>query len=141
MCGVVTTLKQPVRIATIELNELNSAFIEGDIVDELGAPVTLAMVTEFTIDLYDDNTGTHINGREELDILNVNGGTFHATSGHFTFTFESADNPILGLWPRGRREAHTARLTLIWGATSPPTGRWDGEVKLLVANLGHVSTP
>jgi hypothetical protein len=130
----VTVAKQAILIKTVEINELNSAFAEWDIVDELGQPVPLAAVATFTIDLYDDLTGTIINSRNVQSILNVNGGTYHATNGHVTFTFQKLDNPVLGTWSRGRRETHTARFTLTWGAT----GRWDGEIKLRVANLQRV---
>jgi hypothetical protein len=130
----VTTKKQPVRIKTVEINELNSAFAEWDIVDEQGQPVPLAAISAFTVDLYDDLTGAVINSRNAQSILNVNGGTYHATNGHVTFTFLSADNPIVGTWSRGHREGHTARFTLRWGAS----GRWDGEIKLRVANLQRV---
>lgn len=133
-----TTTRQPVKIATVEVNELNSLFIEFTIVDENGAPVAKAAVDGLTIDLYNDADGTHINGREDQDILDTNGGTYGATNGRVEFTFQSADNPILGTPARGRREPHTARFTLTWGGGSPPASRWDGEVKLLVANLGHV---
>lgn len=126
--------EQPIVIAEVEINELNSLYIEGDVVDQEGDPVPSAAVSAFAIDLYDDKTGTVINGRDEQSIFNVNGGTYHPTSGHFTFTFESEDNPIIGSYRRGYREPHTARFTLTWGSS----GRWDGEVRLYVGNMTRV---
>lgn len=134
----MTTTRQPVRLGIIEVNELNSCFIEFDILDEEGQPVPLAAVVDFTIDLYNDGDGSHINGRQTEDIKNANGGTYHATNGHASFAFDSADNPIVGAIARGRREPHTALFTLRWGGGSPPAKRWDGELKIQVANLGHV---
>lgn len=127
--------KQSVIIGTVEINELNSAFVEFDVVDEQGNPVPLAAIATFTIDLFDDRTGAVINNRANLNIKNTNGGTYHATTGHATFTFESNDNPIIGAWSRGYRETHTARFTLTWGSS----GYWSGEVQLKVANLQRVS--
>lgn len=137
----MSTTTQAVRIKTVEINELNNFDIDFDIVDQDGQPVPLAAVADLTLDIYNDGDGAHINDRQEQSILNMNGGTYHATNGHVTMTFESADNPIVGSIARGRREPHTARFTLAWGAGSPPPGRWDGEVKILVANLGHVPAP
>lgn len=136
----MTTTRQPVRIATVEVNELNSCLIEFDIVDENGNPVPKAAVSGLTIDLYDDGTGDHINGRLAQSILDENGGTYGSTNGHVTMTLEAADNPIVGTLAIGRREPHTALFALEWGGGSPPARRWSGEVKLMVANMGHVPT-
>ncbi len=128
----VTT--QATRIATVEINELNSACVQWDIVDEHGDPVPLGNVASFTVTLYDDLTNTIINSRDDQDILNANGGTYGTLDGHVGFDFSSDDNPILGTWQRGRRESHTALFELRWG----PTGYWSGEVRLLVGNLTRV---
>jgi hypothetical protein len=130
------TSPQPIIIATIEVNEKNSAFVEGDVVDEQGDAVTLASVTAFVVTIYDDASGDIINSRDAQSILNVNGGTFHATTGHFSFTFADLDNPIVApTLARGARETHTALLDLRWGTT----GRYVAEVRVRVRQLRNVA--
>lgn len=128
----IPSVEQVVRIADIRVAERSSAYIEGIILDEAGDPVALADITAFTLTLFNDANDAIINSRDEQSILNENGGTYHATTGAFTLTFASLDNPIVDTTlPRGAKETHTALLSLTW----PDGGRWLGEVRIKVVNL------
>ena len=131
----MTVARQPVRIMTVEINENNSAFAGWDVLDEQGQAVALVDVDTLTLTLYDDLTNGVINSRDVQSVLNANGGTYHATSGHISMQFEAADNPIVGEWTRGRRESHTALFELSWDSGG---GSWSGEIRILVSNLQRV---
>lgn len=63
------------------------------LLDEDGAPVTLAAIDSFTVTLRDADTGFKL--RDRQNVLNVNGGTMDATSGVFTLVLSSSDNRIV----------------------------------------------
>lgn len=124
-------------IATINVVERENAFIEGDIqgiFNGVLAPVPLASVATFTRTIYDLATGQVVNSVENQNILNANGGTYHTTSGHFTLTFASLDNQLIGTPAVGERETHICLLVLTWGSS----GRWNRQIKLRVKAMERV---
>ena len=112
--------------------ERGTFLYSGTLLDENGAPVTLAALTAFTMDLVDKATGTVLNSRTAVDILNTNGGTFHATTGAFTFRFQAADNVIVT--DAKQTERHIATFHATWA-----TGVKHWEVHVSVDNLVSVS--
>jgi hypothetical protein len=98
--------------------------------DEAGAdPVTLAQLTDIVVTLRDAETGDVINNRDAQSVKNQNGGTFHATSGLFTMTFDEDDNVIVTA--TARKEKHIATFLATWA-----TGQHQWDVVVRVQNLG-----
>jgi hypothetical protein len=123
-------------VATIDVLELDSAWFQGTLEDEQGDPVTLASVDSITLTLYGASPDDIINSRDEVNVLNTNGGTFHATTGVFTMQFESDDNPILNTSnDAGVREDHYALFVATWDSG---VGRKSWIVKLRVKQLHRV---
>lgn len=132
----IPSITQVVRIGEVIVGELNSFTIEADIVDQDGDPVASAAVDSLTLTLYNDADDSIINARNAQDVLGANGGTYHATNGHFKMEFRSADSPIvIAGSARGAKETHTARFTMVWDGGNK---RWDGEVRIKVINLNKV---
>jgi hypothetical protein len=132
----IPSITQVVRIGEVVVGELNSFTIEADIVDQDGNPVAAAAVDSLTLTIYNDVTDGIINSRNAANVLNANGGTYHATSGNFKMEFRSADSPIVDTTLlRGAKETHTARFTMIWDSGLK---RWDGEVRIKVIQLNKV---
>lgn len=81
-----------------------------------GSAVTLAELDDITLTLTNQANGEVINNRDDVSVKNANGGTFHATTGAFTFDFAPADNPITEDGADSRREKHVAMFTATWGS-------------------------
>ena len=95
-----------------EIAEGGNGLLSFNLVDEFGAPVTLAQVGTAELWLFDESTGTTINSKSATNIKNVNGGTIHATSGACTLNLAPADNPIVTAG--SRREWHVAGLRITY---------------------------
>lgn len=119
---------EAVTIAKIKINELNSAYVEGTIVDEQGLPVPKTSVSAFEMTRTQQD-GTVITAASS--ILDTNGGTYHATSGLFTLTLGKALQTLIGTVAIGQRQTQYVLLVLTWGST----GRWSGKVELQIAKM------
>lgn len=128
---MTTTATQPAEIAIVTVNEGNLAVISGTLTDETGAAVALASLSTLTLTLYDRASDAIINSRNAQSIKNVNGGTFHATSGAFTLTLSAADNVIVTPRAPGTFETHLGLIQATWSAG----GYWSGVVRLQVREV------
>lgn len=97
--------------------------------DKTDAAVPLASLTDIVLTLKDVETGEVINSRDAVSVKNTDGGTFHATSGLFTMTFDEDDNAIVTA--TARKEKHIATFLATWAGGQH---QWDVIVK--VQNLG-----
>ena len=96
--------------------------------------ITLAEISALTITLYKRgvSSDTIINSRDGQSILNVNGGSVHATTGAFTMTFAGVDTAISE--DSLAYEEHIAVFTIT--TTSSVVGYWEAKVR--VKNLRQV---
>lgn len=125
---------QPVDLATITVNEQNVVLITGTLRDQAGDPVPAAALQTLTLTLYDKATDTLI--RDHESVFNVNGGTFHPTSGAFALTLSAADNAIVtATLSPASMEQHLGVLEATWGGG---TGYWSGLLRLYVRQIHHV---
>ena len=76
------------------VNELTSAQYTAQLVDEAGVNVPLIAIVSLTGTLYDELTGTIINGRDGQDILNAHDVVVSST-GFITWSVQPADNAII----------------------------------------------
>jgi len=116
-----------------EINEKITVRYRGTFNDLDGAPIQLADMTTLNLTMFLEDAGANsvINAWSSKDVLNVNGGTFHATSGLFTLELAPADTALVS---QGRsRERHKMEFEFTWASK---TGRH--EVMLVVKNLGSV---
>ena len=80
--------------------------------DQASAPIPLVALTTLTLTSYDVRTGTIINSRNAQNVLNANNGTYHATSGVFTWALQPADTARVTA--ATRIEEHAALLQWSW---------------------------
>lgn len=82
---------------TKSVDEKASLTYTATLKDEDDVVLPLADITALTMSLYslDDPLRATINSRAAQSILNVNGGTMHATSGLLTIALSSLDNVIV----------------------------------------------
>lgn len=80
-----------------------------------GVVVPLASLTTLTVSLFDATTAGIINSRTAQSVLNANQGTYHATSGLFTWAMIPADNVIVGT---AGDEVHVAEFHAIWNTAA-----------------------
>lgn len=113
------------------VDEGESCLIGWTFKDENGVPVTLAQLGTLTWTHYNESTGLVINNRTAVDIKNVNGGTYHATSGRGTLTIPPADNIIV---IPNVSEWHVA---FIKGTYNGGAGVVEEEIAFRVMNLVH----
>jgi hypothetical protein len=111
------------------VNEGSEVDYTATLKDKADAPVPLASLTDLKITLKDYETGEIINSRDALSVKNMNGGTFHATTGLFTMTFDEDDNTIQTA--TARKEKHIATFLATWTG-----GQHQWDVIVRVQNLG-----
>ena len=70
-----------------------SARFTGVLKDEGGSTIPAASLTTLTLTIYDQATGAVINSRNDVSILNANGGVVDG-SGNLVMQFDPADNAI-----------------------------------------------
>lgn len=99
------------------------------LLDKAGSPVPLVSLTDITVTLKDYETGGIINNRDAQSVKNTAGGTFHATSGLLTMTFDEDDNAIVTATTR--KEKHIATFLATWSG-----GQHQWDVIVRVQNLG-----
>jgi hypothetical protein len=77
-----------------EAHEDQSAAVTCTVLDENDAAVALAAMDSIKMTLYAVDSNEVINSRSAQDVKNTNNCTYHATSGLFTWTMQTADNDI-----------------------------------------------
>ena len=82
--------------------------------DQASAPIPLVALTTLTLTSYDVRTGTIINSRNAQSVLNANNGTYHATSGLFTWELQPADT--IRVSATAPIEEHAALLQWSWNS-------------------------
>lgn len=111
------------------VNEGSEVDYTATLLDKAGAPVPLVSLTDIKVTLKDVETGDVINTRNAQSVKNTAGGTFHATSGLFTMTFDESDNAIVTA--TARKEKHLATFLATWTG-----GQHQWDVIVRVQNLG-----
>lgn len=101
-----------------------------------GTPVLKSELDSITLRITNQNTGAIINDREDVNVLDDNGGSFDDESGEFVMIFGPGDHPITGDGADKRQEVHVATLTAIWGGGSN-SKRW--LVLATVDNLDKIA--
>ena len=90
-----------------------SCVITAELVDEEGLPVGGQQLISLTFTLLDRDTGTTINGRNAVNILNANGGTVDG-DGNVRMPLTAADSVLLDV--AHEREGRIGRFRWTWGA-------------------------
>jgi hypothetical protein len=103
------TMAQPVA-------ESGSALLTWNLVDELGAPIQLTQVGTARYWLYDEDTGSVVNSRSNVDIKNLNGGSIHATTGACTLGITPLDSELLDQASAAEWKVAFVRITYNGGA-------------------------
>ena len=114
--------------------ERSTGRLTGKVVDEAG--VALSTLITLTATLYDRDSGTIINGRNDQDILGVNGGSVDG-SGNFTLKLSAADNVIVNT--ENAYETHHLLLKWTYNNGQPGNGRNHILVAIPVQNLPTVT--
>ena len=117
-----------------EITERSSARYTATLLDEAGAAVPLTSLTALRLWLRTVRNGTVINARNDQDVLNTNGVTYHATSGLLTWALAPADNAIIsdtGL------EFHEAVFRATWDAGAKAK-TW--RVRIKVVDLAPITS-
>jgi predicted outer membrane repeat protein len=94
-------------------------------------------MTAITATLRDTRTGTVINGRDEQNVLNDNGGAL-AADGTFTLSLGTADNVVVTPGRVGELEEHTLSLQVTYNRVGGGEGVLTHEVRMFVVNLTGV---
>ena len=115
------------------VKEDSVALITGQLIDEAGLAITSSRMTAMRMWFF-DHLGGIINAREDVDILNANGGSLDA-SGNFALRLSAADNPIVG-GGADTIQPHTLLIRKVWDAANPQQD-WD-EIPIRVRNLTRV---
>lgn len=114
--------------------ERSSGRLSGRLVDEVGVAVPTPLT--MTATLYDRDTGTVINGRNDQNILGVNGGSVDG-SGNFVFHLSPADNVIVNT--ENAYEMHHLLLKWTYNNGQPDNGRNHTVIAIPVQNLPTVT--
>lgn len=84
------------------------------ITDEAGAAVPLASIETVTLKLYDKDTGDVINSRDNVSILNTNGGSISNGGGYWRFTAD--DNEMITTTEAIENHVALVKVTTTGGA-------------------------
>ena len=114
-------------------------------VEASGAVLELAAITSIALWLDDVRTGTAINSRTNVDVLDDNGGTLEddADGALFTMSFDPADAVIVTQPPSGppvppRVEQHRITLKVGYNKTGGGTGQLTHEVLYRVRSFPRI---
>ena len=119
----------------LQANEHSSAEYSALLKDQTGAAIGAANLTLVRLTLYDRDTDTILNARDDQNVLNTNdvliaddvdGNTL------LTWAMQPADNAIIAQTRKGA-EVHTALFTFEW-----PGGHHHHEATILVQPLAHI---
>jgi hypothetical protein len=119
----------------ILVNEGTSAKYSTTLLRDDGQPVPLADLNTLTLTLYNKDSGAIINSRNNANVKNAGGGTYHATSGAFDMIFSAADMAALGVAPNAPL---VERHVVLFKATWAGNGALNWEVEIDVRNLALV---
>jgi hypothetical protein len=121
---------------TKRVDEKSSCTYTATLKDRSGVVIPLADITALTFSLYslEDPTRAAINSRTAQSILNVNGGTMHATSGLLTIEIGPADNVIVDSSLAQERHLAEVRWTYNGGNSIGST-----TFMIVVSNLTKVT--
>ena len=109
--------------------EGSSSKITMYIVDAADVPIAASDLTTATMTLYDRDTLTVINNRQDVDILNTGPGTIDS-AGKVVISLVAADNAIIGV---NRTEDHVLTFSFLTGSS---TAR--AEVPFTVTRIDYV---
>ena len=119
-----------------KLDEGTLAKYTATITDEAETAIALSAMTTLTLTLYDAETGTVINSRNDQDVLNTNNVTV-SSAGLLTWLIQPADNAIVGTRRRaGQYEKHVALFEYTWSSGSKASKH---EVTLEIRQLDKVT--
>lgn len=120
---------------TYVIAEQTTRFLEFQLLDENDSGIPAAELQSLTLTLYDPRTGAIINSRDDMSVLNANGGTVDA-QGNAVLELGPADNVIVGQNAGLVQEDHVALLEWVYEA-----GTRQGRhlIFLRVENLAKVT--
>jgi len=99
---------------------------------DAGNPMPIGSLDTLSVTLYDEQTGTIINDREDVDSKDANWGTFDTDTDEAVLEFEPADNPIVTA--SEELERHVLEITATYTAASGQRTVKD-EIIFTVENL------
>lgn len=115
------------------LDEETSATVGFTVRDELGNRVPAAAFTSATLTLYDERSGTVLNSRDHVTILNANNVTIGAPlDGDVRWSVQPADGVIQN--DQLSVERHVALFEFFW-----PTGTFRHEVVLDTSDVSKLT--
>lgn len=88
-----------------------------------GTPVLKSDLDDITLRITNQADGAIINERDEVTVLDDNGGSFDDDTGEFIMNFLALDHPITAAGAELRRETHVATFFATWGNGSG-SKRW-----------------
>lgn len=98
-----------------QVNERDSGIYSCILVDELGNRLGPGDFQQLTLTLYDYDTGTILNTRDNQDVKNANSGTLDA-NGNFKWTWGPGDMEIID--DTKSIERHVALFYCLWNGSS-----------------------
>jgi hypothetical protein len=125
----------------LEVNEHSSAEYSAYLSDQSGAAVGAANLALARLTLYDRDTDTILNGRDDQNVLNMNDVLIAdviesgVTKTKVTWAMQPADNAVINQARKGG-EPHTGLFTFEW-----PGGHHHHEAIIYVRPLAHVPRP
>jgi len=125
----------PIDLTDDPIAEGATARVNFKVVDEDGAGLEAVNLDALTVTLFNERDGTIINSREDINILNVNGGIV-GVDGVSSWTMDPDDNPILAPSPTRAEEFHTALFEWEYDSSNKAGKQ---PVRLRVVNLQHVT--
>src|SRR6185312_4273183 len=105
-------------LATNAVAEQTTSRITGTIVDDAGVAIPASALVTLTLTLYNRRGPTILNSRDNVSVLNTNGGTVDS-AGKFAMTLDPADNPLSAGFSS---EQHAALFTWTYNSGAA-TGR------------------
>tara|TARA_R100000808_G_C2154987_1_gene166576 strand:+ start:8339 stop:8731 length:393 start_codon:yes stop_codon:yes gene_type:complete len=119
-----------------KLDEGTLAKYTATITDEAEAAIGSSSLTTLTLTLYDAETGTIINSRDDQNVLNTNNVTVDS-AGLLTWLIQPGDNAIIGTRRRaGMYEKHVALFEYTWSSGSKASKH---ELTLEIRQLDKVT--
>jgi len=113
------------------MDEGESGIYRADLADILGA---IPVLTDLRLTLYDEKTGTIINGRDHQSVLNANDVTYDPATGRVTWEIRTADNALVD--STRPSETHIAQFVATYNAAPARQKPW--QVVIWTRNLVKV---
>lgn len=127
-----TSLGPVPKILDVTVVEREPYIAEWDMVDQAGDKIPLSAIGSFTYTLYAEDLATKLFGRDAVDILNANGGSYDEVTGHVTIDVPSSDQVIVNA--TGDDEVHYALVVMAYGSNF-----WNRLIKVKVKNIKPVA--